>query len=535
MGRPAVRSYPEGMGSRAVDVAGILAAGLLSAAVTVLSGGRFPEWLFITVLLSALWLAARLGRGAWRDAGREAARAHTLATADADEVARAAVKSERERLASDLDASLRACLAEIRTEADASRALADPVPAAERIHRLSRRASSDLRRQLGLLRTVEDGPEATESRRAPERIGRGDAAIALAAAAFATFETIAYSRLEGRPTDWASVVLTGAVALTVIWRRTSPGMGAYVASGLFVLGALTGVWVSGGFWWLVTVCGLLWTITSRARTRVPELGAGLVLIGCAAAHTWVTVPENAPLTVVLLVVSCGVGLVAHAGRSRAARAAAVARDRADELALAASMAVAEERCRFARDVHDLVSHSVGLIAMQAAAVQVTWRDNPASSRAALEVIAASARDALDELDRLPRDAGVRRRGTADLEALVGRVRSAGTPVTATWPHDLDGDAAGLVYRVVQETLTNVMRHAPGASARVEVRRTDDRLVVSVTDTGPGPAAGSPRGYGLVGLREQVALASGSLVTGAGPGGTGFAVEATLHAPKRVPA
>ena len=118
---------------------------------------------------------------------------------------------------------------------------------------------------------------------------------------------------------------------------------------------------------------------------------------------------------------------------------------------------------------------------------------------------------------------------------MGRVRSAGTPVTATWPHDLDGDAAGLVYRVVQETLTNVMRHAPGASARVEVRRTDDRLVVSVTDTGPGPAAGSPRGYGLVGLREQVALASGSLVTGAGPGGTGFAVEATLHAPRQVPA
>src|SRR5690606_29155162 len=137
----------------------------------------------------------------------------------------------------------------------------------------------------------------------------------------------------------------------------------------------------------------------------------------------------------------------------------------------------------------------------------------------LDIIDATARSALTELERLPTETSDQQRNTTDITAIVDRVRAAGTPVDLTVIGEIPPAVIGVVYRIVQESLTNVIRHSPGAHARVEINQSGGQVRVLVADSGPAAdhsrlsrsdtAPTSDRGYGLVGLAERVEFAGGS--------------------------
>jgi len=180
----------------------------------------------------------------------------------------------------------------------------------------------------------------------------------------------------------------------------------------------------------------------------------------------------------------------------------------------------------ARELHDVVSHAVGVIALQAGAAELSWPHDRAAVRRAVEVIRRTTEATLADLDRLPPSPIPAEHESEDLLALVERVRLAGTPVDLTMIGDASAHA-DIVHRVVQESLTNAMRHAPGAPVRVRVYADAHHTEVSVSDDGPGPREQTRRGYGLVGLAERVEFAHGSLQSGPGPSGRGFRVIASI--------
>ena len=134
----------------------------------------------------------------------------------------------------------------------------------------------------------------------------------------------------------------------------------------------------------------------------------------------------------------------------------------------------------------MTSHAVGVIAIQAAAGQVSWPQDPEGVRRTVAVIAATARSTLAELDRLGLDESTRPRGLDDLYQVVARIRAAGTPVDLTLVGELPVSCAPVVHRVVQEALTNAVRHAPGAAVTVTVSSTAEQVLVRVVDDGDGP-------------------------------------------------
>src|SRR4029079_10667409 len=192
-------------------------------------------------------------------------------------------------------------------------------------------------------------------------------------------------------------------------------------------------------------------------------------------------------------------------RRVAGSARAQADDRETELQLAAASAVNAERRTFARELHDVVSHAVGLIAVQSGAAEVAWPVDPSGTRESLRVIGTTASGALAELNRLSPDRSATTRTVRDLPALVERIRSAGTSVELDADLDEEAVLAPEVFRTVQEALTNVVRHAPGASARVLITGTAEETLVRVFDDGTPDTPSPQRGYGLVGLAERVSL------------------------------
>jgi signal transduction histidine kinase len=201
----------------------------------------------------------------------------------------------------------------------------------------------------------------------------------------------------------------------------------------------------------------------------------------------------------------------------------------------AEQAVAQERLRIARELHDIVAHSMSVIAVQAGIGNHVAAQRPDEAREALRVIEATSRGSLTEMRHL---LGVLRSevdspalapapGPAGIPDLVARARSAGAVVSA----ELD-DATGLpegvglsVYRIVQEALTNVVRHAGPATCTVAVAVSEEAVRVEVTNDGR-PAEQRPGGHGLVGMRERVAVYGGTFEAGPRAQG-GWRVAATL--------
>ncbi|WP_051808490.1 sensor histidine kinase [Actinoplanes subtropicus] len=219
------------------------------------------------------------------------------------------------------------------------------------------------------------------------------------------------------------------------------------------------------------------------------------------------------------------------------RAATAERER-DHLA---RIAVAEERAAIARELHDVVAHSLAVMIVQADGASYALDAEPAQARAAIKQVGATGREALEDMRRLvgvlrgagdaPPDADEHRRIT--LEQLVERARSAGLPIAV----EVQGERTGVppaveltLYRLVQESLTNVLRHAgQGATGRLTVRYAPTSVEMEMADDGSGaiaPTPDRPDGHGLIGMRERVAVHGGEFEAGPVLGG-GWRVRATI--------
>jgi signal transduction histidine kinase len=210
-----------------------------------------------------------------------------------------------------------------------------------------------------------------------------------------------------------------------------------------------------------------------------------------------------------------------------------------EQAERADRAVAEERTRIARELHDAIGHSVAVMTVQTSAVRRLLHGDQDKERSALETVEATGREAMAEMRKI---VGVLRSGDeapdlapppslAQLDRLAEAFRHAGLAVDV----EITGDAAAVtpglsatVYRVVQESLTNSLKHAAARRVRVLIDCGEDRLEVTVTDDGRGGAADPAKGAGLTGMRERVKVYGGTLLAGPAASG-GFTVHAVLPA------
>src|SRR4051794_8075076 len=264
-------------------------------------------------------------------------------------------------------------------------------------------------------------------------------------------------------------------------------------------------------------------------TGVAVLAMFVAQVGADYADgTWSPLPV--PLLGWLLVWSVGERM-----RERAEREAA----RRDEIERERDLAVARERTRIARDLHDSAGHAINVILVQAGAARLLSERDPAGARTALQTIEDVARDTIGEIDRLVaalRDDGADAerapRGLAGLESLAAAKRAAGLEVALEVRGDRAALAAGVdqaAYGIVREALTNAARHgAGGATVTVEIGREAVRLGVETPL--PENWAAAPEGHGLAGMRERAALAGGSLDAGAAGGAFRVAAELPLGAP-----
>jgi signal transduction histidine kinase len=203
----------------------------------------------------------------------------------------------------------------------------------------------------------------------------------------------------------------------------------------------------------------------------------------------------------------------------------------------AATAVAEERNRIARELHDVIGHSVSVMTVQASAVRRLMHDDQGRERAALETVETTGREALAEMRRM---IGVLRGADgapdrtppptlAQLDRLVDTVRAAGLHVVVQTEGESVPLPPGLdltAYRLVQEALTNTLKHARASRAAICLRYRDGALTVAVRDDGIGPAPDAHPGTGLLGMRERVAVYGGHLFAGNGPDG-GYELRAEL--------
>ncbi|WFE28572.1 sensor histidine kinase [Solwaraspora sp. WMMD791] len=240
-------------------------------------------------------------------------------------------------------------------------------------------------------------------------------------------------------------------------------------------------------------------------------------------------------------VSFFIGRAVHARRASTLALTERARVAEANQRVAAEQAVADERRRIARELHDVVAHHVSVMGVLATGARRVLHRDPDAADEALGTIAETSRSTLREMRRLldvlrtdAEPAGAElapQPGLSGIQSLVEQVREAGLPVTLRVdgvPGDLDPGVTLTLYRIVQEALTNALKHA-GTPATAEVRLSFGIywLIVEVFDTGRGPAPDRTRlGHGLVGMRERVALYGGTLRTGPRPGG-GFRIYAKL--------
>jgi signal transduction histidine kinase len=203
-------------------------------------------------------------------------------------------------------------------------------------------------------------------------------------------------------------------------------------------------------------------------------------------------------------------------------------------------AVAQERTRIARELHDVVAHAISLMVLQARGGRRLLADDPDETRHALDAIEHAGEQALVEMRRL---LGLLRHGEGEpslapppslsrIEELVAGIRASGLPVEMA----IEGDPVELppgvdvsAYRIVQEALTNALKHAGPAHAKVTVTYGAEAVDLAIVDDGRGVPAVNGGGYGLAGMRERVAIYGGSLESGPGPGG-GYALRVRLPLP-----
>jgi signal transduction histidine kinase len=364
-----------------------------------------------------------------------------------------------------------------------------------------------------------------------------DPVIAVTTAAIACLVGSQYSP-QGWGTDPVAYALTVLIFLPLAVRRRMPVLGLVLSNSALLVFVGLGYSQLGLNYW-----GPVLAVYSVASLRSPRivalcystvvpvlLWAGLRL----PLHWYVAVAEAAvfPLT------AWALGNVGRQLELRNRQLAVLTEQLRVEQQARTEHAVTEERVRIARELHDVVAHHMSVIAVQTGLAEYVFDDDPRTARAAVNTISATSREALREMRRLlvllrtddePGDTAL---NLAHLPELVERMRSTGLPVTMDLPADgLDGLPPGLqhcAYRVVQEALTNVIKHAGPVPTEITVVREGDHLRVRVVNK-PGriaPATGPRHGHGLVSMRERATLYHGTLVTARNADGE-FVVELTL--------
>ncbi|WP_433531944.1 sensor histidine kinase [Micromonospora sp. CA-263727] len=361
------------------------------------------------------------------------------------------------------------------------------------------------------------------------RGGLVDGALALVLVVFGLFGTAGAAARQGVPVGPAAYALVVATALTLAVRRRWPLLTLATGTLTVVVYLLLG-YPYGPI--LLSFLVAVYTVAAHRPLRPAAVACGVVLAALLVpvfvgvrAPGW---PGLMPVTA-WAVVPFAVGTVVRLVRENAAR------ERVDEARRLADT----ERLRVAREVHDVVGHGLAAIHMQAEIALHLFARKPEQAEAALTAISRTSKEALDELrvtlTVVRRDEATDERspvpGLAQLPRLRDRLAGAGLPVTvetAGEPRPLPVAVDLAAYRVVQEALTNVLRHAGPATATVLVGYRPEGITVEVTDTGRGPAtpAVTARGYGLAGMRERVVALGGTFHAGVADGG-GFRVYATL--------
>jgi signal transduction histidine kinase len=366
-----------------------------------------------------------------------------------------------------------------------------------------------------------------------------DTLLALALCAIAEVEVAS----EHLGPYWASVPSFAILTFAVAWRRRAPFAVVLVGFSASLAGAAAGVSQHKPFSPILIVFVVLYALALYSTPRRAVAGLAFAAasvyggIAFAVHHGESYGGTDYGFIAVLLLAPWLAGKalrgrVVHADvlERRAEQAEREREERARE-------AAREERARIARELHDVIAHSVSVMVVQAGAAEEVLREAPERALEPIRAVQDTGRAALAEMARL---LGMLRRdgeelglapqpGLDDLEALLREVRNAGLPVELRVegePRPLPLGVDLSAYRIVQEALTNSRKHGGDARALVTVRYAADELQLEVRDTGSGSGNGAGGGHGLVGMRERVALFGGELEAGPGPGG-GFRVRARL--------
>jgi signal transduction histidine kinase len=376
-----------------------------------------------------------------------------------------------------------------------------------------------------------------------------DAVISLATYAITLAEPLADTKHRYDMPDLANVLCATALCLALVFRRRWPRAVLAVALVLVPLSTI------GGHGHPPYLLGSMVAVgTAVGRTNRPaSIWLGLVSVAVlgAVAAIGATGPADVPTITGATALAIAAFAIGEASRSRRAYIAEVeerARRAEQSREEEARRRVGEERVRIARDLHDLVGHHIALISVQAGVAGHVFDEQPDKAKQAIAQVRTACRAALEELAttisllrapdeaRAPTEPTV---GLAQLPALTASFTAAGLRVDQV----VEGVARPIppavdltAYRVIQESLTNVHKHAGPAAATVRVSYGPAVLSILVEDDGIGPAGGDPggpgapgEGHGILGMRERAVALGGALRVGARPGG-GFQVRVTLPAP-----
>jgi signal transduction histidine kinase len=354
-----------------------------------------------------------------------------------------------------------------------------------------------------------------------------DAALA---AALVAAEIPPVSGIVGRPRGLV-VVMIIALAGPLIWRRRAPMVVLAVIFGLAMIQLIVYPGESNDL--LPLLCAFYTVATREPHWRVLASAAALEITAAFTPAGW------GPYTL-LIVITLLLGYYIRTRRSYIAalvdRAGRLERERDQQARLTA----ATERARIAREVHDIVAHNIAVMTALADGAAYTAEASAGQAAELMQQVSQTGRSALAEMRRL---IGVLREppGQApqpvldEVDDLLAAVRAAGLPTTMEVtgaPFPLPATAELAVYRIIQEALTNTLKHAPGATARIRLDYQPGQVGLEITDTGPpggqpGAASTAGGGHGIAGMRERAALFAGQVTAGPAPG-AGWRVQATLR-------
>ncbi|MGW3043169.1 sensor histidine kinase [Kitasatospora sp. NPDC001159] len=363
-----------------------------------------------------------------------------------------------------------------------------------------------------------------------------DTFLAVCSAAVAVWSV--YNDDTARP--WWVYLLAVATSLPLPWRRRAPLTVLALAS----LPSLVISLVAHSANPQVPLSGVIgfYTVAERSSDRVRWSVLAVVMAGnVLGTHS----PNGALFGLVTSIGTFVFGSLVRAQRQLARVQAERAREAGERAASESARAVAEERARIAREMHDILAHAVSLMVIQAEAGPLVVRSNPDRAIRAFDTIADSGRDAMVQLRRVlgvlkdpeaGRELAPQPR-LAELAEVAERVRRAGLEVEFELADGLGAvpaDVEAAAYRIVQEALTNTVKHSGADRAAIRVRRAGDVLEVQVSDNGHGVPLAADRtvavwsgGRGLVGIRERATACGGRAEAGPGPEGKGFLVSVRL--------